>query len=164
MKRKSVHPTPHPDFDQTLELLRAHGFDVAPYAGVAGGALVSKYGAGAVLVAAPEAKDEDDAAAAYAIHPGVVVRGEVARLLDRGYQKFIKTSQYELPASASQLQAIHAFSEELKQLIGAISLYNESLGTTSDVYLYDRLVGREVAGREAASAGPAISRELPEGH
>jgi hypothetical protein len=64
----------------------------------------------------------------------VLVRGEVSRLLDRGYQKFIKTSQYELPASASQLQAIHAFSEELKQLTGAISLYNESLGTTSDVY------------------------------
>jgi hypothetical protein len=139
MKRKSVHP----DFDQTLELLRIHDFDVAPYAGVAGGSLVSKYGAGAVLVAAPEAKDEDDTAAAYAIHPGVVVKSEVARLLDRGYQKFIKTSHYELPASSSQLHAVHAFSEELKQLIGTISLYNESLGTTSDVYRYDRLVGRE---------------------
>ncbi len=80
-------------------------------------------------------------------------------MLDRGYQKFIKTSQYELPASASQLQAIHAFSEELKQLIGTISLYNESLGTTSDVYRYDRLVGRE-----GAPAGPANSWELPEGH
>ncbi len=76
MKRKSAHP----NFDQTLELLRAHGFDVAPYASVAGGVLVSKYGAGAVLVGAPEAKDADDAAAAYAIHPGVVVKGEVARL------------------------------------------------------------------------------------
>jgi len=155
MKRKSAHP----DFNQTLQLLRAHGFDVAPYAGVAGGTLVSKYGAGAVLVAAPEVKDADDAAAVNAIHPGVVVKGEVARLLDRGYQKFIKTSQYELPASASQLQAIHAFSEELKQLIGSISLYNESLGTTSDVYRYDRLVGRETA-----SAEPAISQDLPEEH
>jgi hypothetical protein len=143
MKRKSAHPNPHPDFDQTLELLRAHSFDVVPYAGAAGGTLVSKYGAGAVLVAATEAKGAEDAAAVYAIHPGVVVKGEVARLLDRGYQKFIKTSQYELPASASQLQAIHAFSEELKQLVGTISLYNESLGTTSDVYCYDRLVGRE---------------------
>ena len=57
------------------------------------------------------------------------------------------------------MQAIHAFSEELKQLIGAISLYNESLGTTSDVYRYDRLVGRE-----GAPAGPANSWELPEGH
>ncbi len=155
MKRKSAHP----NFDQTLELLRAHAFDVIPYAGVAGGMLVGKYGAGAVLVAAPEAKGQDQIAAAYAINPGVVVRGEVARLLDRGYQKFIHTSQYELPASASQLQTIHAFSEELKQLIGTISLYNESLGTTSDVYRYDRLMGRE-----AETAGLANSWELPEGH
>ncbi len=161
MKRKSAHP----DFDQTLELLRAHAFDVVPYAGVAGGSLVSKYGAGAVLVAAPKAKDAGDPAAAYAIHPGVVVKGEVARLLDRGYQKFIKTSQYELPASATQLQAIHAFSEELKQLIGSISLYNESMGTTSDVYRYDRLVGREVVGREAEGhSSPAQPGELAGAH
>jgi hypothetical protein len=41
------------------------------------------------------------------------------------------------------LHAIHQFSEELKQLTGATSLYNESLGTTSDRYQYDRLKGRE---------------------
>jgi hypothetical protein len=155
MKRKSGHPS----FNQTLELLRAHGFDMVPYAGVAGGALVSKHGVGAVLVSAPESKNAKDAALALAVHPGVLVRGEVARLLDRGYQKFIKTSQYELPASASQLQAIHAFSEELKQLTGAISLYNESLGTTSDVYRYDRLVGRE-----DAQPAPAQPWKLADGH
>lgn len=147
MKRKSGHPS----FDQTLELLRAHGFDAVPYAGVAGGMLVSKDCVGAVLV--PAAPASADAAVALAVHPGVLVRGEVSRLLDRGYQKFIKTSQYELPASASQLQAIHTFSEELKQLTGAISLYNESLGTTSDVYRYDRLVGREGAEMAPAEAG-----------
>ncbi len=145
--------------DRTLELVRAHGFDVAPYAGVAGGALVTKHGVGAVLVASPESADTEDEAAAFAVHPGVLVRGEVSRLLDRGYQKFLKTSQFELPASASQLQAIHAFSEELKQLTGAISLYNESLGTTSDVYRYDRLMGRE-----DAQPAPAQPRELASGH
>jgi hypothetical protein len=129
----------NPNFDQTLDLLREHSFDVTPHAGVAGSVLVSKYGAAAVLVPATGAP------AAIAEQPGALVRGEVARLLDRGYQKFIKTSQFELPATASQLQAIHLFSEELKQLTGAISLYNESLGTTSDVYRYDRLKGREAA-------------------
>jgi hypothetical protein len=108
---------------------------------------VSKHGAAAVLVAA----QSEDAPAAFAVRPGVLVKGEVARLLDRGYQKFIKTSQFELPASASQLQGIHTFSEELKQLTGAISLYNESLGTTSDLYEYDRLKGRE-------AAEPAVER------
>jgi hypothetical protein len=155
MKKKSTHP----DFDQTLELLRAHSFDVTPYAGTAGGMLVSKHGVGVVLVPPRHGDDLEDASAAYAVHPGILVKGEVSLLLDRGYQKFLKTSQYELPATATQLQAIHAFSEELTQLIGAISLYNESLGTTSDVYRYDRLMGRE-----AEDAAPAQPWELPDGH
>jgi hypothetical protein len=146
MKRKSAHP----DFDQTLDLLRAHGFEAAAYPGVAGGTLVTKHGAGAVLTPAPKSKDPNAAWAAIAVPVGVMVKGEVAQLLDRGYQKFIKSSQYELPATAQQLQGIHAFSEELKQLTGATSLYNESLGTTSDVYRYDRLVGREAAQPEPA--------------
>jgi hypothetical protein len=72
--------------------------------------------------------------------------------LDRGYQKFLKTPQYEFPATAIQLEAIHLFSEELSQITGSISLYNESLGTTSDLYEYDRLQGREAA--EAAPRQP----------
>jgi hypothetical protein len=144
MARKSRNP----NFDQTLEILRAHSFDVAPYAEVAGGALVSKHGAAAVLV---PSKNTDEWAA-FAESPGALVGGKVAHLLDRGYQKFVKTPQFELPASASQLQGIHLFSEELKQLTGAISLYNESLGTTSDVHEYDRLQGREDA--QPAPANP----------
>jgi len=155
MARKSPDPNPNPNFDQTLEILRSHLFDVAPFAGVAGGVLVSKHGAGAVLVAAKDAT----APAAFAERPGILIRGEVGRLLDRGYQKFIKTSQFEIPASASQLQAIHLFGEELKRLTGAISLYNESLGTTSDLYEYDRLKGREAV--EPAAARPW---ELAGGH
>jgi hypothetical protein len=129
----------NPNFDQILESLRAHGFDGSPSTEAAGGVLVTKYGVGAVLVAAADKA----APVAYAVHPGVLVEGRVARLLDRGHQKFMQTPQFELPATASQLHAIHRFSEELKQLTGDIDLYNESLGTTSDVYLYDRLKGRE---------------------
>jgi len=149
MARKSRNP----NFDQTLGTLRAHGFDVAP--ATEGGVLVSKHGVGAVLVAS----QSEDALAAFAVRPGVLVKGEVARLLDRGYQKFIKTSKFEIPASAMQLQAVHLFSEELKQLTSEVSLYNESLGTTSDVYEYDRLKGREAV--EAAAARPW---ELTAGH
>ncbi|MGA2652601.1 MAG: hypothetical protein ABSF28_18855 [Terracidiphilus sp.] len=149
MARKSRNP----NFDQALELLRTHGFDVQPFPAIAGGMLVSKHGAGAVLVPAPVSKKEveGNGAVAFAERPGALIAGEVARLLDRGYQKFIKTSKFELPASALQLQAIHLFSEELSQLTGAISLYNESLGTTSDLYQYDRLKGRE-------QARPALQR------
>jgi hypothetical protein len=49
----------------------------------------------------------------------------------------------EIPATADHLRAIHEFSEELKEAAGSMSLYNESLGTTSDVYEYDRVEGRE---------------------
>jgi hypothetical protein len=142
MARKSRNP----NFDQALENLRAHSFDVALYPGVAAAKLVSKYGAGAVLVPGKVAPVE------FWERPGAVFGGQVARLLDRGYQKFLKTAKYEFPATAAQLQAIHLFSEELSQLIGTVSLYNEGLGTTSDVYEYDRLKGREVG--EPASVQP----------
>jgi hypothetical protein len=141
----------NPNFDQTLDILRIHSFAVTPYTGIAGAVLVSKFGAAAVLVAATDAR------AALVERPGMLIKGEVARLVDRGYQKFLKTSQFELPASATQLQSIHEFSEELKQLTGATSLYNESLGTTSDLYSYDRLKGREAA--QPAPARPWDSAE-----
>lgn len=135
MARKSRNPK----FDEALDSLRAHSFDVAPFAEVAGGMLVTKYGAGAVLIPGKGVP------IAFWERPGAVVCGQVARLLDRGYQKFLMTPKYELPATAPQLEAIHKFSEELSQLIGTISLYNEALGTTSDLYEYDRLQGREPA-------------------
>lgn len=131
---------PHkPNFDQALEILRAHAFEVSPYSGGLGGTLVTKHGAGAVLIPASDKTAPD----VLMISPGIMVRGEVARLVDRGYQKFIKSEKYELPATAAHLQAVHTFSEELKELTGVESLYNEALGTVSDIYLYDRLQGRE---------------------
>jgi hypothetical protein len=141
MARKSKNT----NFEQTLDLLRTHSFDVAPYPEVAGSVLVSKQGAAAVLVPAK------DGPAAFLVAPGALFGTEVARLLDRGYQKFISTSQFEVPATASQLQAIHRFADELKQLTGAMNLYNESLGTTSDLYEYDRLKGREAPQPDAPS-------------
>jgi hypothetical protein len=149
MARKSKNQ----NFDQTLEILRAHGFETAPFAGVPDGVLVSKDCVGAVILPCK------DGPAAYWEHPGALVQGEIARLLDRGYQKFLKTSKFEIPATATQLQNIHQFSEELNLLTGGISLYNQALGTTSDLYEYDRLKGRE-------TAEPAAHRpwELTGGH
>jgi hypothetical protein len=57
------------------------------------------------------------------------------------------------------LHAIHRFTEELKLLLGAVDLYNEALGTTSDLYVYDRL-----AGREAPQPAPQNPWELAGGH
>jgi hypothetical protein len=142
-------------FEQILAALRDHSFEISAYNGDAGAMLVSKHGAAAVLKPA----QSNEAAAAFAVHPGVLVNGEVATLLDRGYQKFIKTSKFELPATASQLHTIHLFTEELKLYTGGVSLYNESLGTTSDLYRYDRLKGRE-----AVQPAPVEPWELAGGH
>jgi hypothetical protein len=98
---------------------------------------VRKYGCAAEIAAAPDGTVEVLA------RPGWLLNGEIARLLDRGYQKFIKTSKLEIPATADRLHALHEFSEELNEAIGATSLYNKALGTTSDVYHYDRVKGRE---------------------
>lgn len=155
MARKTRIPT----FAETLDALRAHGFDVSSYKGVADGMVASKGGVAAVLLPGKTNERWESGGARLAVTPGILIRGEIARLLDRGYQKFIKTSQYELPATAAQLHAIHQFTEELNLATGAMGLYNEALGTTSDLYEYDRL-----RGREAPQAAPARPWELSDGH
>lgn len=147
------------NFEQMLDALRAQSFDVKPYDGVAEGMMVSKGGVAAALVPGKTSERVDGGGACLAVTPGILVRGEIARLLDRGYQKFIKTSKYELPATADQLHAIHQFTEELNQVTGSMGLYNEALGTTSDLYEYDRL-----RGREAPQPAPARPWELAGGH
>ncbi len=48
-----------------------------------------------------------------------------------------------MPASADHLKALQQFSEEMKEALGTPSLYNESLGTVSDSYQYDRVKDRD---------------------
>jgi hypothetical protein len=131
-------------FDEVQSSLRTLGFDVQPAPGVANQLMVRKYGAGAVLIQAPVIKKTPESAVAWQHRPGYMVAGEVATLLDRGYQKFWKTSRLEVPATAESLQSVHRFAEEVREVIGEPSLYNESLGTTSDSYMYDRVKGRDL--------------------
>ena len=129
-------------YDEVLAKLGNERFDVAS-AGeganrAAGAYRVSKYGAAAEI--APGAKGD---AVRLLARPGWLLGGEIARLVDRGYQKFVKTSRLEIPATADMLRAIHKFEEELNEAAGVLTLYNEAMGTTSDEYLYDRVAGRE---------------------
>jgi hypothetical protein len=50
----------------------------------------------------------------------------------------------EIAATAAHLEALHRFSEELKEALGYTSLYNEALGTTSGSYHYDRVASRDL--------------------
>jgi hypothetical protein len=128
-------------FNDVLAILGGQRFDVAPAQEGAkrtpNAVQIRKYGCAAEIATAPDGTVEVLA------RPGWLLGGEIARLLDRGYQKFIKTSKLEIPATADHLRAIHDFSEELNEAIGATSLYNQALGTTSNVYHYDRVKGRE---------------------
>ena len=128
-------------FNDVLSTLGTQRFDVAPAQEGAkrtpNAFKVSKYNVAAEIVQAPDGR------AALLCRPGWLLNGEISRILDRGYQKFLKTPRLEVPATADHLRAIHAFSEELKEATGELSLYNEAMGTTSDVYEYDRVKGRE---------------------
>ncbi len=136
------------NFDEVLSALRTLAFDVQGVPGVANQIMVRKYGAGAILAQAGEPSRAERGTPHIAVtwreRPGYLVGGEVATLLDRGYQKFWKSSRLEVPATAESLQSVHRFAEELREVIGEPSLYNESLGTTSDSYHYDRVKGRDL--------------------
>ena len=128
-------------FQDALATLAGHQFDVSSARDGAGNGTkafqVRKYGCAAEIAAAP------DGTTMVLARPGWLLGGHIARLVDKGYQKFLKTPKLEVPATADHLRALHEFTEELKEAAGATSLYNESLGTTSDRYVYDRVKGRE---------------------
>ncbi len=63
--------------------------------------------------------------------------------MNRGYQQFLKTSKNEIAATSDHLKALHQFTEEFKEALGLPSLYNESLGTVSEAYQYDRIQDRD---------------------
>jgi hypothetical protein len=124
-------------YADSVSWLRDHGFDILEAPATSNRIFLKKYNVSAAIEQAP------DKTAKIFAYPGYLVGGEISKLVDRGYQKFLKTSKLEVPATADHLKAMHDFSEELKEGIGATSLYNESLGTVSESYQYDRVQDRD---------------------
>ena len=124
-------------YDEATTWLREHQFDVLEAPGTTNRIFVKKYNCSAAIQ-----KNDDDGVKIFA-YPGYLVGSEIAKLVNRGYQQFLKTTKTEVPATADHLKALHQFTEELKEAIGAPSLYNESLGTVSDSYAYDRVEQRD---------------------
>lgn len=137
---KSAKPK---DLQTTLGTLKSASFEVtsASPAYATDGHLISKHGAAAIL------GNQGQILAG----PGALIHGQIAHLLDRGFQKFLQTREYELPATATQLTAIHRFADELHQILGDKLLFNRALGSTSDLYHYDRVQGREAAEHRASA-------------
>ncbi|HLN00057.1 MAG TPA: hypothetical protein VK335_12285 [Bryobacteraceae bacterium] len=123
-------------FEDRLGRVRQAGFtvDVKP---VTRGVKISRNGCAVVL-------NLEDGAARVVEPAGLLVGGETGALTDSGYQKFFLTpSGHRKPALASELKALHDFQEDLREALGQTSLYNESLGTVSTFYLYDRVKDRD---------------------
>jgi len=127
----------HRSYEDAVAWLRDHGFDLIEAPGTQNRVFLKKYNCSAAIQ-----KNGDDAAKIFA-YPGCLVGTEIAKLVNKGYQQFLKTSKTEVPATADHLKALHQFTEELKEALGLPSLYNESLGTVSDAYQYDRIVNRD---------------------
>jgi hypothetical protein len=145
-------------YEEALAWLRDHGFDVTEAPGTTVRVFLRKYNVSAAIQ-----KTADDGVKIFA-YPGYLIGSEISKLVNRGYQQFLKTSKTEVPATADHLKALQTFAEELKVGLGLPSLYNESLGTVSESYQYDRIENRdkpvvdrpkrpwEVAGKAAAAA------------
>jgi len=124
-------------FEDAVQWLRDHGFDLIEAPGMQGRVFLKKYNVSAAIQ-----KDGDEGVKIFA-YPGYLISGEISKLINRGYQQVLKTSKAEVAATADHLKALQQFSEELKEALGLPSLYNESLGTVSDAYQYDRVVDRD---------------------
>src|SRR6202142_2111159 len=124
-------------YEEAVNWLREHGFDLIEAPGAQTRVFLRKYNCSCAIQ-----KTEDGGVKIFA-YPGYLIGSEISKLVNRGYQQFLMTSKTEVPATAEHLKALQQFSEELKEALGLPSLYNESLGTVSDSYQYDRVKDRD---------------------
>src|SRR2546430_17296355 len=120
-------------YEDALNWLRDHGFDLLEAPGTQGRVFVRKYNVSAAIQ-----KDGDDGVKIFA-YPGYLVGSEISKLVNRGYQQFLKTAKTEIPATADHLKALQQFTEKLKEGLGLPSLYNESRNKVSESNLYDSI-------------------------
>jgi hypothetical protein len=122
-------------FQERLSQLQSQGFTVAQ---LGGGKVRVSRGICAVDLTERESKVD------IADRAGILMGNEIGSLVDGGFQKFFRTaSGKNKPALADELKALHDFEEDLKEGLGQVSYYNESLGTVSTFYLYDRVKDRD---------------------
>jgi hypothetical protein len=122
-------------FGQRMEELRRAGFAVEPSNGRFS---VTRGGFAAVLEQGPGGEPR------VVERAGLRTPGGIAKLVDGGFQKFFRAPDgAKKPALASELKGLHEFQEDLREALGMKSLYNESLGTVSTQYLYDRVKDRD---------------------
>ena len=124
-----------PSFQQRVSTLEGAGFKVVSPSG--GGVRVSRGDYAADL-------KDDNGAVKLEERAGILMGSEIGVLVDGGFQKFFRTpTGKKKPALADELKGLHNFEADLKELLGMKNLYNESLGTISTLYQYDRVKDRD---------------------
>ena len=118
-------------FAGRLSAARSAGFTVE-------GTLVSRRGLGCLVTEGPDELPLLN-------ETGLLVHGkEIARLVHGGYQMFFVTRDgHKMAALADHLKALHSFTEDLTEAMGATSMYNTGLGTICTGHLYDRVKDRD---------------------
>ena len=102
-----------PTAQERLDQLKSHGFSVLPLPG--GGFRIMR-GTCAVDLAQTAGNLH------IAERAGILLNGEIALLVDGGYQKFFRTaSGITKPALAQDLKALHDFEEDL--ILSAVSIF-----------------------------------------
>jgi hypothetical protein len=118
-----------------IEALSSKGFLVRHSGGVV---RIEKYSCGAELRKTPAEKFQ------MTEMPCIMLQGQFTRLWDAGYQKFLLTHDgKKIPARVDQLKDLRRFNEELRTALGVPTFYNEALGSTCHVSVYDRVKGRQ---------------------
>ena len=112
-------------YEDAVNWLRDHGFDLIEAPGTQGRVFLRKYNVSSAIQ-----KDGDEGVKIFAF-PGYVIGSEISKLINRGYQQFLKTAKTEVPATADHLKALQQYTEELKEGLGLPTLYNESLGPSA---------------------------------
>jgi hypothetical protein len=126
----------HLTFEDHMTAARTAGFRVESIGG--GKTRIERNGIAAVF--APGLDDTPQVVE----RAGVIIGKEIGTLTDGGFQKFFTTpSGKRKPAQAEELREIHNFQEDLREALNLTSLYNEALGTVSNLYIYDRVEGRD---------------------
>jgi hypothetical protein len=124
-------------FEDQMSAARAAGFRTESAA--SGLTRIERNGVAATVQSAGP-----DGAVTFVERAGVVMGKEIGSLTDGGFQKFFTTpSGKRKPAQAEELKEIQNFQEDLREAMSLTSLYNESLGTVSNLYIYDRVEGRD---------------------
>jgi hypothetical protein len=124
-------------YEDAVSWLRDHGFDLIEAPATQSRMFLKKYTCSAAIQ-----KTGGGGVKIFA-YPGCLIGSEISKLINKGYQQFLKTTKTEVPATADHLKALHQFSEEMKEALALPSLYNESLGTVSESYHYDRIQDRD---------------------